>query len=109
LRLGAKVTVIEYLDKLLGGMDGDVSKQFQRMMQKQGMDIRTGAKVTSVEKTSSGAKVTYEPVKGGEPQTVEADVVLISTGRRPYTDGLGLEDAGVVLDKRGCVEIDGQF
>lgn len=109
LRLGAKVTVIEYLDKLLGGMDGEVSKQFQKMMAKQGIDIRTDAKVTGVEKSKSGATVIYEPVKGGDAQTVEADIVLISTGRKPHTDGLGLEEAGVALDKRGRVEIDGRF
>src|SRR5690606_14400696 len=89
-RLGAKVTVVEYLDQLLGGMDGEVSKQFQRMLAKQGMEFKLGAKVTGVKKTQSGAKVTFEPVKGGEAQTVEADVVLIATGRKPYTEGLGL-------------------
>lgn len=108
-RLGAKVTVVEYLDTILGGMDGEVSKQFQRMLAKQGVDIKVGAKVTGVEKTANGAKVTLEPVKGGEATTIEADVVLIATGRKPYTDGLGLAEAGVVMDKRGFVEIDGHF
>ena len=108
-RLGAKVTVIEYLDKILGAMDGDVSKQFQRMLGKQGIEINLSAKVTGVEKGGKGAKVTFEPVKGGDAQTVEADVVLISTGRVPYTAGLGLEEAGVKLDNRGRVEIDGHF
>jgi dihydrolipoamide dehydrogenase len=79
------------------------------MIAKQGMDIRTEAKVTAVEKTANGAKVTYEPVKGGDAVTVEADVVLISTGRKPYTEGLGLEGAGVALDNRGRVEIDHGF
>lgn len=109
MRLGSKVTVVEYLDTILGGMDGEVSKQFQRMLAKQGMDVRVGAKVTGVEKTKPGAKVTFEPVKGGEATTIEADVVLIATGRRPYTDGLGLAEAGVALDSRGRVEIDGHF
>ncbi len=109
MRLGSKVTVVEYLDTILGGMDGEVSKQFQRMLAKQGMDIRVGAKVTGVEKTKSGAKVTFEPVKGGEATTLEANVVLVATGRRPYTDGLGLAEAGVALDNRGRVEIDGHF
>ncbi|MFN7025106.1 MAG: dihydrolipoyl dehydrogenase [Pseudorhizobium sp.] len=109
MRLGAKVTVIEYLDTILGGMDSDVSKQFQRMLAKQGMTFNLGAKVTGVEKSGTGAKVTFEPVKGGDVQTLEADVVLISTGRKPYTAGLGLQEAGVVLDNRGRVEIDGQF
>ncbi len=108
-RLGAKVTVIEYLDKILGAMDGDVSKQFQRMLGKQGVDINLSSKVTGVEKGGKGAKVTFEPVAGGAAQTLEADVVLISTGRIPYTAGLGLEEAGVALDNRGRVEIDGHF
>ena len=104
-RLGAKVTVVEYLDKILGGMDGEVSKQFQRMLAKQGIDFKMSAKVTGVEKSGNGAKVTFEPVKGGEAVTIEADAVLISTGRRPYTDGLGLAEAGVALDDRGRVAI----
>ena len=108
-RLGAKVTVVEYLDTILGGMDGEVSKQFQRMLAKQGFDFKLGAKVTGVEKSGAGAKVTFEPVKGGEAQTLEAEVVLIATGRKPYTAGLGPEEAGVALDNRGRVEIDGHF
>ncbi|MDE1996616.1 MAG: dihydrolipoyl dehydrogenase, partial [Rhizobiaceae bacterium] len=108
-RLGAKVTVVEYLDNILGGMDGEVSKQFQRMLAKQGMQFHLGAKVVGVEKSGSGAKVTFEPVKGGDKVVLDADVVLVSTGRKPYTSGLGLEEAGVVLDNRGRVEIDGHF
>jgi len=108
-RLGAKVTVVEYLDAILGGMDGEVSKQFQRMLAKQGMDFKLGAKVTGVEKSGSGAKVTFEPVKGGDATTIDADVVLIATGRKPYTEGLGLAEAGVALDSRGRVEIDKHF
>ncbi len=108
-RLGAKVTVIEFLDKILGAMDADVSKQFQRMLGKQGIDINLSSKVTGVEKGGKGAKVTFEPVAGGAAQTLEADVVLISTGRIPYTAGLGLEEAGVKLDNRGRVEIDDHF
>lgn len=109
MRLGAKVTVVEYLDTILGGMDGDVSKQFQRMLAKQGMEFNLGAKVTGVQKAENGAKVTFEPVKGGEAQTIDADVVLIATGRKPYTEGLGLAEAGVALDGRGRVEIDGYY
>jgi len=109
MRLGAKVTVVEYLDSILGGMDGEVSKQFQRMLAKQGMEFKLGAKVTGVEKSGAGAKVTFEPVKGGAAETLDADVVLIATGRKPYTAGLGLEEAGVALDNRGRVEIDGHF
>ncbi|KQX44142.1 MULTISPECIES: dihydrolipoyl dehydrogenase [unclassified Ensifer] len=108
-RLGAKVTVVEYLDTLLGGMDGEVAKQFQRMLAKQGIDFKLGAKVTGVVKDGKGAKVTFEPVKGGDAQTLDADVVLIATGRKPYTDGLGLAEAGVVMDQRGRVEIDNHF
>lgn len=109
-RLGAKVTVVEYLDKVLGPMDGEVSKQFQRLLEKQGIAFKLGAKVTGVEKAgkanSGGAKVTFEPVKGGAAETLEADAVLIATGRRPYTDGLGLQEAGVNVDDRGRVAID---
>ncbi|MCM2440228.1 dihydrolipoyl dehydrogenase [Agrobacterium vitis] len=108
-RLGAKVTVVEYLDTILGGMDGEVSKQFQRMLVKQGMEFNLGAKVTAVEKSGTGAKVTFEPAKGGEATVLEADVVLVATGRKPYTTGLGLETVGVALDNRGRVEIDNHF
>ena len=104
-RLGAEVTVIEFLDKVLGPMDGDVSKQFQRVLEKQGIKFNLGAKVTGVKKSGKGAEVTFEPVKGGDAETISADVVLVSTGRRPYTDALGLEDAGVKLDDRGRVDI----
>lgn len=109
MRLGAKVTVVEYLDTILGGMDGEVSKQFQRILAKQGMVFNLGAKVTGVQKSETGAKVTFEPVKGGDAQTIDADVVLVATGRKPFTAGLGLEEAGVVLDNRGRVEIDGHY
>lgn len=108
-RLGAKVTVVEFLDTILGGMDGDVAKQFQRMLVKQGMTFKLGSKVTGVEKSGKGAAVTFEPVKGGDAETLEADVVLVATGRRPYTDGLGLERAGVVLDEQGRVRISEHF
>lgn len=108
-RLGAKVTVVEFLDKVLGPMDGEVSKQFQKLMEKQGIEYKLGAKVTGVEKTSTGAKVTFEPVKGGSAETLEADIVLVATGRRPYTDGLGLEQAGVKLDERGRVDVDAHW
>ena len=105
-RLGAKVTVVEYLDSILGGMDGEVSKQFQRMLAKQGLDFKLGAKVTAVAKAKKGATVTFEPVKGGAAETIEADAVLIATGRRPYTDALGLKEAGVDVDERGRVKTD---
>jgi dihydrolipoamide dehydrogenase len=104
-RLGSKVTVVEYLDKILGPMDGEVSRQFQRMLEKQGIEFKMSAKVTGIEKSGEGAKITFEPVKGGEAQTIDADVVLVSTGRKPYTDGVGLKDAGVAVDDRGRVAI----
>ncbi|MBN9037449.1 MAG: dihydrolipoyl dehydrogenase [Rhizobiales bacterium] len=105
-RLGAKVTVVEYLDTILGGMDGEVAKQMQRLLAKQGLEFRLGAKVTGVAKAGKGATVTFEPVKGGAAETIQADAVLVATGRRPYTDGLGLKEAGVELDERGRVKTD---
>ena len=108
-RLGAKVTVVEYLDTILGGMDGEVAKQFQRMLSKQGIEIRTGAKVTAVVRAKKGASVTFEPVKGGQAETIAADVVLVATGRKPYTEGLGLAEAGVAQDERGRVKTDGHL
>ncbi|TKT82815.1 dihydrolipoyl dehydrogenase [Aquamicrobium sp. LC103] len=108
-RLGSKVTVVEYLDTILGGMDGEVAKQFQRMLAKQGMEFKLGAKVTGVSKTRKGAKVTFEPVKGGDAETIEADAVLVATGRKPYTEGLGFEKAGVALDERGRVKTDAHY
>ena len=108
-RLGAKVTVVEFLDKVLGPMDGEVSKQFQRLLAKQGLDIRLSSKVTAVERAKKGATVTFEPVKGGDAETVEADIVLIATGRRPFTEGQGLAKAGIVLDKAGRIDVDEHF
>jgi dihydrolipoamide dehydrogenase len=108
-RLGAKVTVVEYLDTILGGMDGEVAKQFQKMLAKQGIEFRLGAKVTAVKKSGKGAEVTFEPAKGGDAETVKADAVLVATGRRPFTDGLGLQEAGIALDKRGRVEVDSHY
>jgi dihydrolipoamide dehydrogenase len=106
-RLGSKVTVVEYLDTILGGMDGEVARQFQRMLAKQGIELRLGAKVTGVAKGKKGATVTFEPVKGGDAETLNAEAVLVSTGRKPYTDGL--QDAGIELDQRGRVKTDGHF
>ncbi|MBX3579190.1 MAG: dihydrolipoyl dehydrogenase [Rhizobiaceae bacterium] len=108
-RLGAKVTVVEYLDTILGGMDGEVAKQFQRMLGKQGITFKLGAKVTGVARAKKGATVTFEPVKGGAAETIDADAVLVATGRKPYTDGLGLKEAGVELDERGRVRTDGHL
>jgi len=108
-RLGTKVTIIEYLDKALGAIDGDVSKNFQRLLTRQGLDFKLSSKVNAISTTEKGAKVTYQPVKGGEAQDIESDVVLIATGRVPYTKDLGLEKIGVKLDERGRVEIDNRF
>jgi dihydrolipoamide dehydrogenase len=108
-RLGAKVTVVEFLDTILGGMDGEVARQFQRMLAKQGLEFRLGAKVTAVNKEKKGASVTFEPVKGGNAETIEADVVLVATGRRAYSDRLGLKEAGVALDERGRVAVDRHY
>lgn len=107
-RLGAEVTVVEYLDAILGGMDAGVSKQFQRMLKKQGMTFKMSSKVTAVEKKGKKGFVTFEPVKGGEAQTLEADVVLVATGRRPYTDGLGLEEMGIETE-RGMIKTDSHW
>ncbi|WP_407965488.1 dihydrolipoyl dehydrogenase [Bartonella sp. C271] len=108
-RLGAKVTIVEFLDKVLGSMDGEVSRQFQKLMEKQGIEYRLGAKVTAVTQSNSVAKVTFEAVRGGAAETLEADVVLIATGRSPYTEGLGLAEAGVQMDERGFIKIDAQW
>lgn len=99
-RLGSKVTVVEFLDKILPGMDEGVGKRFQTMLKKQGIDFRLSSKVTGVEKSDSGLKVSVEPAKGGDAETLEADVVLVAIGRRPFTEGLGLEELGVALDER---------
>jgi dihydrolipoamide dehydrogenase len=107
-RLGAKVTVVEYLDRILPGMDEEVAKQFQRILQKQGMTFHLGSKVTGVTKGKKGCTVTVEPSAGGEAKTMEADIVLVAIGRRANTQGLGLEAAGVTLE-RGRVVIGAHF
>ena len=108
-RLGSEVTVVEFMDKILGPMDGDVSKQFQRMLKKQGMEFKLSSKVTGVAKKGKGLAVTVEPAAGGDAETIDADIVLVAIGRRPYTEGLGLEEAGVALDERGRVKTDGHY
>ncbi|MBX3494602.1 MAG: dihydrolipoyl dehydrogenase [Parvibaculum sp.] len=108
-RLGAEVTVVEFLDNILPGMDGEVVKNFTRILKKQGFTFKLGAKVTKVEKQKSGLKVSVEPAKGGEAQVFDADVVLVSIGRVAYTAGLGLDKIGVKTDKRGRVEIDANY
>ena len=107
-RLGADVTVVEFLDRILPGMDTEVAKQFQRMLEKQGFKFHLSHKVAKIETTGKGAKLTVEPAAGGDALSIEADVVLVAIGRRPYTDGLGLEAAGVAME-RGRVVIDNHF
>jgi dihydrolipoyl dehydrogenase len=108
-RLGAEVVVVEFLDRILPGMDGEIAKQFQRMLEKQGFAFKLGAKVTAVDTSGKTLKATIEPAAGGAGETLEADVVLVCIGRVPYTDGLGLKEAGVALDNRGRVQIDPHF
>ena len=108
-RLGARVTVVEYLDRILPGMDSEVAKKFQLILKKQGFDFRLGSKVTGVDKTKKGLKVSVEPAKGGDGETIEADVVLVAIGRVPFTKGLGLDAAGVKTDERGRVVIDDHY
>jgi dihydrolipoamide dehydrogenase len=104
-RLGSKVTVVEFLDRILPGIDGDVARQMQKILSKQGMSFKLGHKVTGVSK----GKVTIEPAKGGKEDTIETDVVLVCIGRVPHTEGLGLEDIGVARDNRGRVIVDDHF
>ncbi len=108
-RLGAEVIVIEYLDKLVPGMDGEIGRTFERVLGKQGIKFKLSTKVTSAQAGESGVELTVEPAKGGAPETLHADVVLVSVGRRPYTAELGLSEAGVALDERGFVRIDEHY
>ncbi len=109
LRLGAEVTVVEMLDRIAPGLDGEVAKQFQRVLAKQGMVFRLSTKVTRVEIANAGCKVTMEPAAGGAAETVEFDVVLLAIGRVPNTQGLGLAEIGVKLDNRGRIVVDRHF
>jgi len=108
-RLGAEVTVVEFLDVILPGMDAEVSKQMQRILAKQGLEFKLSAKVTAAKTGKDGVALTVEPVKGGNKETLKAEVVLIAIGRRPYTEGLGLKEAGVEMDERGFVKVDEDF
>jgi dihydrolipoyl dehydrogenase len=107
-RLGSEVTVVEFLDHVLTGIDGEAAKFMQRTLAKQGFVFHLGHKLAKVEKTGAGVKATIEPSAGGETQTIEADVVLVSVGRRPFTQGLGLEAVGVKTE-RGQVVVDGRY
>ncbi|WP_456620775.1 dihydrolipoyl dehydrogenase [Bradyrhizobium sp. P5_C12] len=108
-RLGAEVVVVEFLDRIMPGMDGEIAKQFQRILEKQGFAFKLGAKVTGVDTSGKTLKATIEPAAGGAAESIEADIVLVCIGRVPYTDGLGLKEAGVALDNRGRVQIDPHF
>ncbi len=105
-RLGAQVTVVEYLDRILPGMDSELAKTAQRTFAKQGMDFKLGTKVTGVDTSGDRLGVTLEPAAGGETETIEADTVLVCIGRRPFTDGLGLETVGIETDQRGFIAND---
>lgn len=108
-RLGAKVTVVEYLDRILPGMDLEIAKEAQKILTKQGLTFKLGAKVTSATSDAKGAALTLEPASGGTSETLKADIVLVAVGRKAYTDGLGLKEVGVATDERGRVVTDGHF
>ncbi len=108
-RLGAKVTVVEFLDRIMPGMDGEVSKQMQRVLTKQGMAFKLSTKVTAAKIGPKGVTLTVEPAAGGAAETIDTDIVLVAVGRRPYTDGLGLKESGVNLDEKGRVAVDPHF
>lgn len=105
-RLGSDVTVVEFLPAILPGMDGEVAKTFQRVLKKQKFAFKLGSKVTGVEKAGKGLKVSVEPAKGGDAEVLDADVVLVCIGRVAYTEGLGLDKAGVEVDERGRIKVD---
>ena len=108
-RLGAQVTVVEFLDQILPGFDGDVRKEANKIFKKQGFEFRLSTKVTKAERKGDTVTLTVEPAKGGASETLEADVVLVSIGRRPNTEGLGLEKAGLQTNNRGQIETDHDF
>lgn len=108
-RLGAKVTVVEFLDRIVPAMDTDVADEMFKTLGKQGLEFRLSTKVTGAKATKSGVALTIEPAAGGDSETLACDVVLVSIGRQPFTEGLGLEDIGVVTDNRGFIEVDHSF
>jgi dihydrolipoamide dehydrogenase len=105
-RLGAEVTVVEYLDRITPGIDEETAKTLQRALTKQGMIFKLGAKVTGAQTSADGVALTYEPVKGGSAETLNADYVLLCIGRRPYTEGLGLDTVGIAPNARGFIDVD---
>jgi dihydrolipoamide dehydrogenase len=108
-RLGAKVTVVEFLDCVFPGMDGEISKQAQRIFGKQGIEFKLSTKVTGAKKTKDGVTLSMESVDGKSKETMQADVVLVAIGRRPYIEGLGLDKVGVEVTDRGFVKVDGDY
>jgi dihydrolipoamide dehydrogenase len=108
-RLGSDVTVVEFLDRVTPGMDLEVSKAFQRVLTKQGMSFKLSTKVVGVEKKNGGLVITVEAAAGGEKSVIEADVMMVCIGRRPFTDNLGLDTVGVKLDKRGRIITDAHY
>ena len=108
-RLGAEVTVVEFLDRILPGMDAEVSKQMHRLLRRQGFDFRLATKVVGAKQTKTGVSLAIEPAAGGKAERLKADVVLVSVGRRPYTDGLGLENIRVTANNHGFIEVDDRF
>ncbi|HTB39641.1 MAG TPA: dihydrolipoyl dehydrogenase [Reyranella sp.] len=105
-RLGSEVTVVEFLDRITPGVDDEITKQFQRLLTKQGMKFKLSSKVTKAETTDAGVTLTVEPAKGGAAETLQADVVLVCIGRRPLVEGLGLDKVGVKLTERGRIAVD---
>jgi dihydrolipoamide dehydrogenase len=108
-RLGSEVTVVEFLDRITPGMDGELSRNLQRVLTKQGFAFRLGTKVVAAKRGADGVALTLEPAQGGNREELKADVVLVAIGRRPYTEGLGLEAAGVAIDNKGRIKVDGDF
>jgi dihydrolipoyl dehydrogenase len=108
-RLGSEVTMVEFLDRIAPGVDDEITRQLHRSLQKQGLKFKLGSKVTKAETTASGVTLTVEPAKGGAAETLQADIVLVAIGRRPFVDGLGLDKAGVKLTQHGRIAVDAHF
>jgi dihydrolipoamide dehydrogenase len=108
-RLGSQVTVVEMLDRITPGLDAEVAKHLQRVLEKQGLAFKLGMKVTGVDTKGKTLKLTLEPAKGGKSETLETDVLLVAVGRVPNTEGLGLAEAGIKTDKRGHIQVDKRY
>ena len=108
-RLGSKVTVVEFLDAIVPNMDGEVGKAMHKTLAKQGMEFKLGTKVTGAKATKTRVALTVEPAAGGDAETIDCDIVLVSIGRIPFTANLGLAEVGVEMDKRGVIQVDGDF